>query len=59
MANATRIIIVIFLIIAYSARTCDGLCLHYDCWSWTDKPLQEEIVPEEPETFNIRIISNI
>ena len=59
MAKTMRIIFVIFWIFALSARTCDGLCLHYDCWSWSNKPIHEEEVPAENEPFNIRIISNI
>ena len=53
-----RIIFVVFLLIALSARTCDGLCLHYDCWSWSwsEKSAQEE---EAPETFTMRVMTII
>ena len=55
-----RIFIIVFLLFAFSARTCDGLCLHYDCWSWSDKPAHEDVAPApEPESWSFRIITNI
>ena len=55
-----KIIIVVFLLFAFNARTCNGLCLHYDCWSGSDKPAQEEVAPApEPEAFNMQILTNI